>query len=42
MVRQEFARKKIQIVLRNPNEHLYHLLRIMQFNRIFIIEFTTN
>ena len=34
-----FSKEDIPIVLRNPNSHLYRLLRIMQFSHIFEIEF---
>ena len=30
--------KDIQIVLRNPNSHLQRLFRIMEFDRVFIID----
>ena len=35
---KEFSSENIQIVLQNPNPHLKRLLRIMQFDRIFVIE----
>lgn len=38
-IRQELAKKNIEIALRNPNEHLSRLLRIMQFDQVFEIEF---
>ena len=38
-IRQELAKKNIEITLRNPNEHLSRLLHIMQFDQVFEIEF---
>ena len=38
-IQKQFSPNKIAVVLKNPNVHLQHLFRIMQFNRIFIIEF---
>lgn len=35
---KEFARQNVQIVLQNPNPHLRRLFRIMQFDRVFVIE----
>ena len=35
---KEFSSENIQIELQNPNPHLKRLLRIMQFDRIFVIE----
>jgi anti-anti-sigma factor len=35
---KEFARRNVQIVLQNPNPHLRRLFRIMQFDRLFVIE----
>jgi anti-anti-sigma factor len=35
---RDFSGQNIDIVLRNPNSHLKRLLRIMQFDRVFIIE----
>ena len=35
---KEFSSENIQVVLQNPNPHLKRLLRIMQFDRIFVIE----
>lgn len=35
---KEFSSENIQIVLQNPNFHLKRLLRIMQFDRVFVIE----
>lgn len=35
---RDFSGQNIQIVLQNPNSHLKRLLRIMQFDRVFIIE----
>lgn len=36
---KDFANEAIQIFLQNPNPHLKRLLRIMQFDRVFVIEF---
>jgi len=35
---KEFSNENIQIILQNPNPHLKRLLRIMQFDRVFVIE----
>ena len=35
---KEFSSENIQIALQNPNPHLKRLLRVMQFDRIFVIE----
>ena len=35
---KEFSKENIEIVLQNPNAHLKRLFRIMQFDRVFIIE----
>jgi anti-sigma B factor antagonist len=35
---KEFSSENIQVVLQNPNPHLKRLLRIMQFDRVFVIE----
>ena len=35
---KEFSKEEIQIILQNPNSHLRRLFRIMQFDRIFVIE----
>ena len=35
---RDFSGQNIDIVLQNPNSHLRRLLRIMQFDRVFIIE----
>lgn len=35
---KDFSNENIQIVLQNPNPHLKRLLRIMQFDRVFVIE----
>lgn len=34
----EFAAKNVQITLRQPNTHLSRLFRIMQFDRLFIVD----
>lgn len=36
---KEFSRAKMPIILKNPNAHLARLFQIMQFDRIFTIEF---
>lgn len=36
---KEFSRADIPIILRYPNPHLNRLFQIMQFDRIFTIEF---
>ncbi|MCB0191217.1 MAG: STAS domain-containing protein [Anaerolineae bacterium] len=36
---KEFSRAKLPIILKNPNVHLSRLFKIMQFDRIFEIEF---
>jgi len=35
---KEFSAENIQIALQNPNPHLKRLLRIMQYDRVFVIE----
>jgi anti-sigma B factor antagonist len=35
---KDFSHENIQIILQNPNPHLKRLLRIMQFDRVFVIE----
>ena len=35
---KDFSNENIQITLQNPNPHLKRLLRIMQFDRVFVIE----
>ena len=35
---KEFSKEDVEIVLQNPNSHLRRLFRIMQFDRIFVIE----
>ena len=35
---KDFAAQNIQITLQNPNPHLKRLLRIMQFDRVFVVE----
>lgn len=35
---KDFSRQDVKIVLQNPNSHLRRLFRIMQFDRIFVIE----
>lgn len=35
---QEFSNANIEIILHNPNSHLKRLLRIMQFDRVFVID----
>ncbi len=37
---KEVSKNDIQIVLKNPNTHLHRLLRIMNFDRLFYIEFS--
>lgn len=34
----EFSRENVQIILQNPNPHLKRLFRIMQFDRVFVVE----
>jgi anti-anti-sigma factor len=34
----EFTAKNVQITLRQPNTHLSRLFRIMQFDRLFIVD----
>ena len=36
---KEFSKENIQIVLKGPNSHLKRLFQIMQFDRVFVIEF---
>ena len=36
---KEFSRAQLPIILKNPNAHLNRLFQIMQFDRIFTIEF---
>ncbi|MCB0164735.1 MAG: STAS domain-containing protein [Anaerolineae bacterium] len=36
---KEFSRAQLPIILKNPNAHLNRLFQIMQFDRIFAIEF---
>ena len=35
---KEFSAKDIKIILRQPNAHLSRLFRIMQFDRLFTVE----
>lgn len=35
---RDFSNENIQIILQHPNPHLKRLLRIMQFDRVFVIE----
>lgn len=35
---RDFSNENIQIILQYPNPHLKRLLRIMQFDRVFVIE----
>ena len=35
---QEGSSRGISITLRNPNQHLHRILKIMQLNRLFLIE----
>jgi anti-sigma B factor antagonist len=35
---KDFSAENIQITLQNPNPHLKRLLRIMQFDRVFVVE----
>ena len=35
---KEFSTQEIQIILRQPNAHLSRLFRIMQFDRLFTVE----
>lgn len=37
-IRNECSIVNIQVVLQNPNQHLRQLFRIMQFDRVFLIE----
>lgn len=37
-IQQECSAMNIQVVLQNPNHHLRHLFRIMQFDRMFLID----
>jgi anti-anti-sigma factor len=36
---KEFSRESVQIVLKSPNSHLKRLFQIMQFDRVFVVEF---
>jgi len=36
---KEFTNENVQIILKNPNSHLNRLFQIMQFDRVFTIEF---
>lgn len=36
---KDFSQEQIDVVLKNPNDHLNRLLHIMQFDKIFLIEF---
>ena len=36
---KEFSKEEIPIVLQNPNSHLHRLFLIMQFDRVFTIDF---
>lgn len=36
---KEFSRARVPIILKNPNVHLSRLFQIMQFDRIFSVEF---
>jgi len=35
---KEFSKENIPIILQNPNPHLKRLFRIMQFDRVFVVE----
>jgi anti-anti-sigma factor len=35
---KEFSRANVEIVLQKPNPHLKRLFRIMQFDRVFVVE----
>ncbi len=35
---KEFSKEDVQIILQNPNPHLKRLFRIMQFDRVFVVE----
>ena len=37
---KEFSSHNIDIILRNPNPHLFRLFRLMQFDQVFTIEFS--
>jgi anti-anti-sigma factor len=41
-MRQQLAERNIPIILRNPNAPLRQILRIMQFDRVFEVEFDDN
>lgn len=36
---KEFSKENVQIVLKSPNSHLKRLFQIMQFDRVFVVEF---
>ncbi len=36
---KEFSRESVQIILKSPNSHLRRLFQIMQFDRVFVVEF---
>lgn len=36
---RKLSKQNVSIILKNPNPHLQRLLRIMQFDRIFVIQY---
>ncbi len=36
---KEFSKENVEIVLKSPNSHMKRLFQIMQFDRVFIVEF---
>ena len=36
---KEFSKEDVQIILRSPNSHLKRLFQIMQFDRVFVVEY---
>lgn len=36
---KEFSKENVQIVLKRPNSHLKRLFQIMQFDRVFVVEY---
>lgn len=42
MLYKQFSPQNIKIILRNPSPYLRRVLRIMQFDRVFIVEIDDN
>ena len=38
LIREEYSKRNIEIILRNPNRHLTRLFQILQMHMLFVIE----